>query len=291
MANAAHQPQSLEGGAKRQCTAPAPPKRSSTTTATPSATATPPPAFATSSTPPITAATIYCGRTLYPRTDSVTITLCVSNDGSRVLLGRKKEFPAGVYTCLAGFLEGGETPEEGARREVWEESGVCVSAVRYFASQPWPFLGGQLMIGCYGQVDPAIMQSKTKPNTANNNSSTTAPALSTLTVEEAERIELLDGELESVRWFTREQVGTMLSASREHPDAWSRPDAFKAGEMRVPPCYAIAHQLIAHWYLYGTAEVMKQQQDGGASAVIETLLERGRRYGNFNLQGRHIAHL
>ena len=286
---------SLEGGAKRQCTAPPPPKRPSNTTAT-TTPQPPPPAFATSTTAtPTPSSTTYCGRTLYPRTDSVTITLTISNDGSRVLLGRKKEFPAGVYTCLAGFLEGGETPEEGARREVWEESGVCVSAVKYFASQPWPFLGGQLMIGCYAQVDPTIMQNKTKPRQPTNNNKQTASEshsstpLHSLTVSEAEHIQLLDGELESVQWFSRDQVGTMLTASREHPDAWSRPDAFKAGELRVPPCYAIAHQLIAHWYLYGV-DVLTEQ-DGEAAGASETLLARGRRYGNLNLQGRWIAHL
>ena len=274
--------QSLEGGAKRQCTAPPPPKRSTTATTAPAATT------ATAA----TAATTYCGRTLYPRTDCVTITLTVSNDGRRVLLGRKKEFPAGVYTCLAGFLEGGETPEEGARREVWEESGVCVSAVKYFASQPWPFLGGQLMIGCFAQVDPSIMQNKTKPrqphssDAQQHDSPDKEPTQHSLTVEEAEHIQLLDGELESVRWFTREQVGAMLTASREHPDAWSRPDAFAVGEMRVPPCYAIAHQLIAHWYLFG-AEVMKEED--GAASEVEALLARGRRYGQ--MQGRYIAHL
>ena len=109
-----------------------------------------------------------------------------------------------------------------------------------------------------------------------------------MSVEEAERIELLDGELESVRWFTRDQVGAMLTTSRQHPDAWSRPEVFTAGEMRVPPCYAIAHQLIAHWYLFG-AEVMKE--DTGRAGELETSLARGRRYGNINMQGRFIAHL
>ena len=272
--------QSLEGGAKRQCTAPQPLKGRSS--------ATPAAAASTSG----SAAVVYCGRTLYPRTDSVTITLTVSNDGSRVLLGRKKEFPAGVYTCLAGFLEGGETPEEGARREVWEESGVCVSAVRYFASQPWPFLGGQLMIGCFAQVDPTIMQNKTAPRQPlpdNTDTHSSQSTLQSLTVEEAERIELLDGELESVRWFTRDDIGAMLTASRQHPDAWSRPDAFSVGEMRVPPCYAIAHQLIAHWYLYG-ADVLKEN-GGAGTKEMEALLSRGRQYGNLNLQGRFIAHL
>ena len=274
---------SLEGGAKRQCTAPPPPKRGSSNAPVAATAAAGPPAA--SSTTTSGAPTMYCGRTLYPRTDCVTITLAVSNDGQRVLLGRKKEFPAGVYTCLAGFLEGGETPEEGARREVWEESGVCVSAVRYFASQPWPFLGGQLMIGCFAQVDPSIMQNRTKPRAVHGGSEESAQSLR---VGTAGRIELLDGELESVRWFTREQVGGMLTTSREQPDAWGKPDAFTAGQMRVPPCYAIAHQLIAHWYLFG-ADVMKE--DGTGASDVEKLLARGRRYENLNQQGRFIAHL
>ena len=44
-----------------------------------------------------------------------------------------------MYSCLAGFVESGETLEEAVRREVMEEAGIVVGAVRYVASQPWPF--------------------------------------------------------------------------------------------------------------------------------------------------------
>jgi NADH pyrophosphatase NudC (nudix superfamily) len=46
-----------------------------------------------------------CGTSLYPRTDPVSIVLVTSHDGQRCLLGRKKEFPKGIYTCIAGFME------------------------------------------------------------------------------------------------------------------------------------------------------------------------------------------
>jgi len=51
-----------------------------------------------------------------------------------------------MYSCLAGFVEPGETLEETVTREVAEEVGVEVADIRYFASQPWPF-PHSLMIG------------------------------------------------------------------------------------------------------------------------------------------------
>ncbi|CAF4223507.1 unnamed protein product, partial [Rotaria magnacalcarata] len=81
----------------------------------------------------------------------VAITLVIHSDKEHVLLGRKPSFPPSMYTCLAGFIEPGESISEACSREVWEESGVVVNTnqIHYFDSQPWPFLGGQLMIGCY----------------------------------------------------------------------------------------------------------------------------------------------
>ena len=51
-----------------------------------------------------------------------------------------------MYSCLAGFVEPGETLEEAVLREVVEEVGVVVAAPRYLQSQPWPF-PHSLMIG------------------------------------------------------------------------------------------------------------------------------------------------
>ena len=73
----------------------------------------------------------------YPRTDPVVIMAVQSHDGSKLLLGRQKAWPKGFFSCLAGFVEPGESVEESVKREVWEEAGVRVDNVRYHSSQPW----------------------------------------------------------------------------------------------------------------------------------------------------------
>lgn len=57
----------------------------------------------------------------------------------RALVGRQARWPPGLWSALAGFLEHGESLEEGAAREVFEESGIVVDICRYHSSQPWPF--------------------------------------------------------------------------------------------------------------------------------------------------------
>ncbi len=56
-----------------------------------------------------------------------------------------------MYSCLAGFVEPGETIENAVRRETLEESGIKTGRVRYHASQPWP-MPHSLMIGCYAEA-------------------------------------------------------------------------------------------------------------------------------------------
>jgi NAD+ diphosphatase len=95
-----------------------------------------------------------CGRTHFPRTDPVVIMLVTHGD--RVLLGRSPAWPEGFFSCLAGFMEPGETLETAVRRETLEETGVRVGRVRYLASQPWPF-PASLMLGAHGEaVDDRI---------------------------------------------------------------------------------------------------------------------------------------
>ena len=103
-----------------------------------------------------------CGAHHFPRTDPVVIMLITH--GNRLLLGRNAAWPEGMYSCLAGFVEPGETIEAAVRREVFEEAGVRVGAVRYLASQPWPF-PASLMLGCAGEaltdeirIDPAELE-------------------------------------------------------------------------------------------------------------------------------------
>ena len=91
-----------------------------------------------------------CAAEHFPRTDPVVIML--AEHGGRILVGRQPRFPAGRYSALAGFLEVGESLEEAVARELFEEAGVRATAVRYVASQPWPF-PSQLMVACIATVE------------------------------------------------------------------------------------------------------------------------------------------
>jgi NAD+ diphosphatase len=86
-----------------------------------------------------------CGLQAFPRLAPAVITLVEREDG-RVLLARNARWPTAMYSCLAGFVEPGETLEAALRREVEEEVGVKVGDVRYYSSQPWPF-PHSLMVG------------------------------------------------------------------------------------------------------------------------------------------------
>lgn len=90
-----------------------------------------------------------CAAEHFPRTDPVVIMLVA--DADRCLLGRQNGWPQPFHSALAGFVEAGETLEEAVRREVHEEAGLRVGAVRYLASQPWPF-PASLMMGCMAEA-------------------------------------------------------------------------------------------------------------------------------------------
>lgn len=117
-----------------------------------------------------------CGMLHFPRVDPVAIMLVVRGD--KCLLGRQSRFPENMWSCLAGFVEPGETIEEAARREIKEEAGVMIGDVAYELSQPWPF-PSQLMIG----VRCRALTEELTPD--------------------------LD-ELEDARWFSREEAAAML---------------------------------------------------------------------------------
>ncbi len=86
-----------------------------------------------------------CGLLAYPRLAPAVIMLVERDDG-RALLARNAMFPAGIFSCLSGFVEPGETLEHAVRREVFEEVGLQVGEVDFRGSQPWPF-PHQLMVG------------------------------------------------------------------------------------------------------------------------------------------------
>jgi NAD+ diphosphatase len=90
-----------------------------------------------------------CNAEHFPRVDPVVIML--ATHGEACLVGRGKQFPPGMFSALAGFIEPGETIEEAVRRELMEEASVKVGDVRYYATQPWPF-PSSLMIGCFADA-------------------------------------------------------------------------------------------------------------------------------------------
>jgi NAD+ diphosphatase len=122
-----------------------------------------------------------CRTQHFPRTDPVVIMLVTR--GNQTLIGRSPGWPEGMYSCLAGFMEPGETLEAAVRREVAEETGIRVGAVRYLACQPWPY-PSSLMIGCHGEA-------------------------------EAGEITLDPEELEDAFWISREEMAVVLAGT--HP--------------------------------------------------------------------------
>jgi len=122
-----------------------------------------------------------CHAEHFPRTDPVAIMLAVH--GEKALLGRQAAWPKGMFSALAGFIEPGESIEEGCARELYEEAGLRATRVRYHSTQPWPY-PNSLMIGLIADVD----------------SDQAAPDQT---------------ELDEVRWFTREECGLLLTGKLE----------------------------------------------------------------------------
>lgn len=85
-----------------------------------------------------------CGLPHFPRLAPAIIVAVERED--ELLLARGPQFPPGIFSVLAGFVEPGESVEEAVVREVREESGIEVDQLRWFGSQPWPF-PHSLMLG------------------------------------------------------------------------------------------------------------------------------------------------
>ncbi len=123
-----------------------------------------------------------CAARSYPQVSPSMIVL-VERD-NRCLLARRPRAPLNRYSCLAGYLEPGESIEDAVRREVLEESGVIVGGVRYHSSQPWPF-PATLMIGCIAEAS-------------------------------SEEVSVDGVEIAEARWFTRDDARRAITGG--HPD-------------------------------------------------------------------------
>jgi NAD+ diphosphatase len=91
----------------------------------------------------------HCGLLAFPRLAPAVITLIERDDG-RALLARNAQWASGMYSCLAGFVEPGETIEAAVHREIAEEVGIEIEDLRYHSSQPWPF-PHSLMLGFHAR--------------------------------------------------------------------------------------------------------------------------------------------
>ena len=89
------------------------------------------------------------------------------------------------YSCLAGFVEPGESAEQTVVREILEEVGLRVRNLHYVASQPWPY-PGSLMLGFHAEGNP---DDQLNPDPA---------------------------EIADARWFTRTEI---RAAAAGEPDA------------------------------------------------------------------------
>ncbi|XP_068220567.1 NAD(P)H pyrophosphatase NUDT13, mitochondrial-like [Palaemon carinicauda] len=154
-----------------------------------------------------------CEMTHYPSSSPVGIVVVTDPDHQNMVLVRQPRHPPGMYSCVAGFSDVGESLEETVRREVAEEVGIEVSAVRYAASQHWPF-PGSLMAGCYA-------------------------------IAEKQELSIDQSELQDARWFSREEIGTALQRIDRNPLLRLRGNP--SGELFIPPPGAIAYHLISHW--------------------------------------------
>lgn len=127
-----------------------------------------------------------CGHEVYPRTDPAVMMMVTH--GGRLLLAQHKGRPHKMWSTLAGFVEPGEALEDAVRRELFEETGLTAKSMRYFGSQPWP-LPASLMIGFV--IDAADDQ-----------------------------ITLDESELSEARWFSRDELESVLLSSRISLSRW-----------------------------------------------------------------------
>ena len=120
-----------------------------------------------------------CGREHFPRTDPAVIVAVT--DGTRLLLGSNAAWPAGRYSCFAGFVEAGESAEAALVREIEEEAGVVIDALEYVGSQAWPY-PRSLMLGYLASTADS---SAARPD---------------------------GSEIIDVRWFERDEIAEALAA-------------------------------------------------------------------------------
>ncbi|XP_068648155.1 nudix hydrolase 19, chloroplastic-like [Aristolochia californica] len=203
-----------------------------------------------------------CKKRVYPRVDPVVIMLVIDKENDHALLSRQSRFVPRMWSCLAGFIEPGESLEEAVRRETWEETGIEVGEVIYHSSQPWPVgpnnMPCQLMVGFFAYAKSL-------------------------------EIHVDKVELEDAKWHSREDVKKALTFAEyekaqrtaavkvdqmckgvEKGQNFSSDFNVESGElapMFIPGPFAIAHHLISSW-VNDSAEARKSPKQATASSNL-----------------------
>jgi len=152
-----------------------------------------------------------CGVESKPFISPVIITTVINND--QCLLVRGAKYPTGVYSCIAGFLEAGESLQQCVAREVLEETKIQINhkSIQYISSQSWSTPEGvNLMMGFTAETNQKEFTIDTE-------------------------------ELSGAKWFTKAEI-------KECIDSHTKERKGKTSHgYNIPPPFAIAHQLLKRW--------------------------------------------
>lgn len=92
-----------------------------------------------------------CKNEVYPKLSPAVILGIIDEKNDSILLTRYAGREYKKYALVAGFVEMGESAEAAAKREAMEETGLEITDLEYFATQPWGF-AQNLLIGYFAKV-------------------------------------------------------------------------------------------------------------------------------------------
>jgi len=162
--------------------------------------------------------TANCEHNQYPPIFPVAITRVLDHSRQKALLVRQPRSPKGMYSCIAGFMEPGETFQDCVRREIAEEAGIVVEDIRYFQSQTWPL--------------------------SFNSQSSLMLGATAVAMEGSEELDIDRGELEDAKWFTKAEVTEAYERVKKNPAIFR---GNEEGVFVIPPSGALAHHLLRNW--------------------------------------------
>lgn len=112
-----------------------------------------------------------CGNLVYPKIMPAVI-VGIRNEKDQILLTRYAHSTYTKFALVAGFAEIGESIEDTVKREVKEETGLDVTDLSFYKSQPWAF-SSTLLFGFWAHADSS------------------------------QKISMDDGELKEADWYDR----------------------------------------------------------------------------------------